>query len=268
MTAFKAIKFETKDNVARITLNRPEALNAFNEQMLLDLNQALDKIEQEKPPVQVVVITGTGRAFSAGRDLKELKATPPEKRNNWQQIIGPRTLYRIENLPQVVIAAINGIAFAGGLELAMACDIIIASETAQIGDRHANYGLSPGGWGGAERLVRLIGINRAKWYVLTGENIPIDEAVRLGLVNKAVPADKLESAVQEVVDKLLTKNPKALKAVKRMINYGVQTDLYTSLELEHYIGFTAVTSPESKEGLKAFSEKKKTIEFGGKKPKK
>ncbi len=252
---FQTIAFERTDLVARITLNRPAVLNAINDQMMLDLSQALDRIEKEEPPVRVVVITGAGRAFSAGVDLKELQARRGERRD-WQKAVGPRTLARIEHLPQIAIAAINGFALAGGLELAMCCDIIIASDTARIGDRHANYGLSPGGWGGSQRLTRLIGINRAKWYVLTGEDIPIEEAVRLGLVTKAVPADKLETTVQEVVDKLLSKNPRSIRAVKAMINHGVQTNLNTALELENYIGNTVHTSSETKEGLTAFSQKR------------
>jgi len=253
---FNTIIFERDDRVARITFNRPGALNAINEEVLTELNLALDRIEKEEPVVQLVVLAGKGRAFCAGRDLKESRTTPIEKRTDWQKWIGPRTLNRIENLPQPVIAAVHGFALAGGLEIAMCCDIVIATESAQIGDQHANWGMTPGGWGGAQRLLRQLGLRKAKEYVLTGDRIPIHEAQVLGLVNKVVPDDRLEEAVNEMVAKLLTKNPRALKVSKAMINHGAQTDLYTSLELEHYMGFVVDSSQETKEGLAAFAEKR------------
>lgn len=254
---FSTIIFERDDKVARITLNRPDAMNAVNEQMLLELNQALDKIEMEEPFVRLVVLTGKGKGFCAGRDLKENRAKPPEKRKDWQKWLGPRTLYRIENLGQPVIAGVHGFALAGGLEIAMCCDIVIVADNAQIGDQHANWGMVPGGWGGSQRLLRQLGFRKAKQYVLTGDRIPIDEAVRSGLVNMSVPADKLNGAVEDMVQKLITKNAMALKAGKAMINRGSQTDLYTSLELEHYMGLPVIASQETKEGLAAFVEKRK-----------
>ena len=164
----------------------------------------------------------------------------------------------IENLSKPVIAAINGLALAGGLEIVECCDIAIASEEARLGDQHANYGLVPGG-GSTQRLPRLIGIRKAKELLLTGDWISAKEAEAIGLVNKAVPANKLEEVVNELATKLAERSPMASKAIKFLVNRGMQTDLATALELEKGAVAHHSTSEDVAEGMRAFMEKRKPV---------
>jgi enoyl-CoA hydratase/carnithine racemase len=260
---FSTIILEKKEGVARITLNRPEKLNAINSQLISDLYSAIQDIERDDS-VRVVVITGSGRAFSAGADLEEigkLIESPVQLEmllREWR-----KTFDSIENLGKPVIAAINGMALAGGLELVMACDIAIASQDAKIGDQHANFGLIPGG-GNTQRLPRAIGARRAKYLILTGEWISADEAERIGLVNKVVPASELDNAVKEITDKLVEKSPMASRAIKFLVNRGIETDLATGLDLEIEMAALHIgTTEDSRIGIQAFKERKKPI-FKGK----
>jgi enoyl-CoA hydratase len=260
---FKDIRLEKKDGVATITLNRPDKLNAINPQIISELGKAADDIEGDDA-VRVVVITGAGRAFSAGADLEEvggLLKSPLELERflrAWR-----RSFDSIENLGKPVIAAINGMALAGGLELVMVCDLAIASEDARIGDQHANFGLIPGG-GNTQRLPRVLGSRKAKYLMLTGDWLSGAEAEEIGLVNKAVPANELDKAVKELADKLVEKSPLASRAIKFLANRGMETDLATGLDLEIEMAALHMgTTEDVKDGLKAFREKKKPI-FKGK----
>lgn len=259
--AFKTILLEKKEGIAKITLNRPEVLNAMNPEMLSELEEAVADIERDDS-VRAVIITGVGRAFSSGADLKAVKEVgdDPQQRfrftRRWHEVFNA-----VENLSKPVIAAINGFCLAGGLELVEVCDLAIASDKAVIGDQHANYGLVAGG-GGTQRLPRLIGVRKAKELLLTGDWLSPEEAERLGLVNKVVPADKLEETAQELAAKLAKKSPLASRTIKLLVNKGMQADLNTGLELEISAVIQHEGSEDVKEGIRAFEEKR-TPEFPG-----
>jgi enoyl-CoA hydratase/carnithine racemase len=256
---FDNIIFEKKAGVAKITLNRPDVLNALNAQTLQEIGASVENIENDSS-VRVVVITANGRAFCTGADLTGGGAS------DWSLVnflrLWNKVFNAIENLSMPVIAAINGMALAGGLELVMVCDLAIAGDNAKLSDQHANYGLVPGG-GASQRLPRLIGIRKAKELLYTGDRITPTEAERLGLVNKVVPADKLEEATNELAVKLAAKSPMALKTVKRLVSRGMDSSLDAGLEME-ILGATAHGSTEDMaEGLKAFIERRPPV-FPGK----
>jgi len=255
---FTNIILEKRNGIAKIILNRPQALNALDIDTHMELQAALRDIEEDEA-TRVVVITGSGRAFCAGADLKYINELlgNPQKMAAFGQLFHD-TYGMIENLSKPVIAAINGLALAGGIELLEACDIVIASEEARIGDQHANFGLVPGG-GGTQRLPRLIGIRKAKELLLTGDWISGKEAEAIGLVNKAVPAEKLEEAVNEMAQKLAERSPMASKTIKFLVNRGMQTDLYTGLELEKGALATHSATEDMVEGVSAFLEKRKPV---------
>ena len=198
---YRNIILEKKNRVAKITLNRAEELNAIDKQTHLELQAALKDIEED-PEARVVVITGAGRAFCAGADLKYAVSITdkPQELAAFGQLFYD-TYGMIENLGKPVIAMVNGMALAGGIELLEACDLAVAAEDARIADQHANFGLVPAG-GSTQRLPRQIGLKKAKELLLTGDWVTGKEAERLGLVNKAVPADKLEEETMKMAEKL------------------------------------------------------------------
>jgi len=253
--AFENVRYEKDGHIVKLVLNRPKALNAISQGVLDDLNAACEAIEQDKE-VRVVIITGEGRAFSAGADLKALKGSSETESTNdeflrfWHKVFN-----RFENLPVCTIAAINGFALAGGLELVMTCDLAILSEEAQIGDQHANFGLVAGG-GNTQRLPRAIGIRKAKEIMYSGDWISPQDALNFGLVNKVVPADKLEEETMALAGKLCEKSPVATATVKRLINNGMQVDLHSGLEMELSGVLMHFISDDCKEGLAAFNEKR------------
>ncbi len=254
---YKTILLERKPGWARIFLNRPEAMNAFNQDMRDELAAALKELEKDED-IRVIVITGKGRAFSAGADLKEIDSyggDPVRFQNeNSRSFHGLFNL--IEDLEKPVIAVLNGMTFAGGLELALACDIIIAAEDINVGDQHANFGLMPGG-GGTQRLPRVLGTKRALKFILTGEWLTGKEAERIGLVSQAVPASELESATEELVANLAAKSPLAAKWIKKLVYQGANMGLKEALELEVMTIALHFQSQDWKEGIAAFKEKRK-----------
>jgi enoyl-CoA hydratase/carnithine racemase len=256
---FKDIIFEKKGHVATITLNHPEKYNALSFNCYKELMQAFEDIEKDRE-VKVVVIKARGKAFCAGADLSDLGTLAGgQKESPLTEQAKPsgRGPYEvIENCTKPVIAAVQGMALAGGLELLLVCDIVIASEEARLGDQHANFGLVPGG-GATQRLPRLIGIRKAKELLFTGDWISPQEAERIGLVNKVVPADKLDEAVEELCRKLVNKSYEAASAVKRLVYEGMQTDLETGLGLERKAVAAHFSSETFKEGVKSFLEKRK-----------
>lgn len=256
---YRNIILEKKNGIAKITLNRPEVLNAMNREMILEIGHALEDAEKDNA-VRVVVITGSGRAFCVGVDLKFVRE---ELGSLWAQQeffrMGNRILMNaIENLGKPVIAAVNGFALAGGFELMLVCDLVIASEDALMGDQHINFGLvGPGG--STQRTPRIVGIRKAKEIILTGERLSANEAERIGLVNRVVPADELESATEDMAAKLADKSPVALKIAKTLINRALQTDLTTASELEVMSAIVNATSEDYQEGIRAFNEKRKPV---------
>jgi enoyl-CoA hydratase len=259
MNIFKTIIYEKKDSIAQITLNRPKALNAINRTMFMEIGQALDDAEQDDC-VRVVVLKGAGRAFCAGVDLKfaseELKTLQDQQ--DLFRLGNKLTLEKMEGLSKPVIAQIHGLCLAGGFELMMATDIVIAAEDAKIGDQHVNVGLFGGG-GCVYRLALLVGMRKAKEIVLTGKHISGMEAASIGLVNLAVPIDKLDSAVAEMSCELASKSPIALKLSKWYINRVSMIDADTRLELAIMYCLVGSTSEDKEEGMRAFLEKRKPV---------
>lgn len=250
----QTLELRIEGSLATITLNRPKALNAINLMMIGELELAVRQIRDD-PGVRVVVITGAGdKAFAAGADITEFKAMSPI--DAWMFVQRLQRLFlEIERLPKPVIAAINGYALGGGCELMMACDIVYASDAAKIGQPEINLGIIPGA-GGTQRLARLIGKQRAKELVLTGEMIGVREAWGLGLLNKVVPADQLMVEVRKLADKLATKGPLAVKAAKEAIEDGYDMALERALTHEAQLFALCFATEDKAEGVNAFLEKR------------
>ncbi len=251
---FQTIIYEKKDNVAWITFNRPDKLNAQNQTLMSEVIAALEQAKGDDE-VQVIVFTGAGdRAFSAGADISMFMEWTPISVVNWTKATKrPYTLIR--QIPKPVIAMVNGLALGGGCEIAMACDIIIASENARFGQPEINVGVIPGG-AGTQMLPRLVGEKKAKEMILTGDPISAEEALRLGLVNKVVPADKLREAVDEVIKKLKSKSPAILKFAKLAVNKSLETPLSVGIDCEADLFALCFGTQDQKEGAKAFLEKR------------
>jgi len=254
---FKYIIYEKNEGVATITLNRPEALNAFSKEVVEEILHALEDIETDEA-VRVVVLTGAGeKAFSAGADIKAMVGMTALKARELS-FMGEKLCVGLENLEKPVIAAINGYALGGGLEVAMSCDLRIAAENAKMGQTEINIGLIPG-WGGTQRLTRLVGMTKAKELVFTGRIIDAKTAEQIGIVNMVVPADKFRETVGQFAKDLVSKAPVALKVAKALINKGSDIGLESALALERE-GFGVVGSSEDlKEGVSAFTEKRKPV---------
>jgi enoyl-CoA hydratase len=254
---FNEIIFKKEDEVAHITLNRPQVMNSLSPKTISEIMAVCNEIEEDNS-LKIVVIDAKGNAFCAGVDLKfikELSSSLPKYRVFIQSLFGMYN--RIEQLTKPVIGVAQGLALAGGLELLNVCDIVIASEDAQFGDQHANFGQISG----TQRLSRIVGVRRAKEIMLTGRWLSATEAERIGLINQVVPSDKLEESVKEMVDRL-TKNKSELVArrTKSLVNNGIQVSLSVGLELEAQVtSYHFVNSYDAKEGLKAFEERRKPV---------
>jgi len=247
--------YEKEDGVATITINRPEALNALNREVILELMRELEDAEND-PNVRVVVVTGAGeKAFSAGADVKALAELNPLEARELSQL-GHELCRRIEGLGKPVIAAINGYALGGGLELAMACDIRIASENARFGQPEVNLGLLPG-WGGTQRLPRLVGAGIAKELIFTGKIIDARTAERIGLVNAVIPPERFRSEVRKLASEIAGKPPIALKLAKDLINRGLNASLESALAHEAEAFGLVASTEDFREGTRAFLEKRK-----------
>ncbi|CCC81673.1 3-hydroxyacyl-CoA dehydrogenase/enoyl-CoA hydratase family protein [Thermoproteus tenax] len=239
-----------------IVLNRPERLNAINQKMVEELSSALDEISRmDFERARAVIITGTGRAFSAGADITGFVGTTPLLAYKLSRGLHEIT-EKIEKLDRPVICALNGYTLGGGLELALACDIRIASETAILGQPEVNIGLFPGG-GGTQRLARLVGLARAKELIFTGDNISAKDAERIGLVNKVVPPERLEQEARSLALKLAEKPPIALAMAKYSINYGYEAPLWAALDLEAAHFGIVFSTEDLYEGVSAFLQKRK-----------
>lgn len=253
---FETIDLQIQSHVAWLALNRPDALNALSREMLVELAAALDQVEQAGPDaVRVLVVTGRGRAFCAGADLQSVAASAGTQGPSMPQAI-QAFLRRLRKLPLPVIAAVNGIAMGGGLELAMHCDFIVASDSARIADAHANVGVLPGA-GGAALLPRLVGPAFAKYMVFSGESVPAAELHRLGLIVKLFTPDELEPGTRALAARLAQKSPLGLSRMKRLIDDGLeQANLDTALAMEITANELHAHSHDYAEGLAAFREKR------------
>lgn len=257
------VKFEQRGAVAWITLHRPEAMNSLTPQLGQELGHALTRAEADES-MRALVITGANPAFCAGADLKFVGAGSESSFNN---ALGrflddlSVVLNRIEASPLPTIAAVNGLALAGGLELVLCCDLVIAAESARIGDAHANYGLLPGG-GGSVRLPRKIGPTRAKYLLYTGEFLPAADLVDCGLVNQVVPDDALGSTVQTLAEKIAAKSPLSIARVKQLVADGAQQPVHSALRQEINTLMVHSHSHDMREGLAAFNEKREPVFTG------
>lgn len=255
--SYQYLTYEKSEGIAIITLNRPEALNAWSKELTQEFLNAMEDARKDEN-VKVVVITGAGeKAFSAGADIKAMKGMTALKARELSNM-GYKICNAIESIEKPVIAAINGYALGGGMEVSMACDFRIASDKARMGQTEINIGLIPG-WGGTQRLTRLVGRACAKELVYTGKIIDADTAFQLGLLNKVVPAEELQKTVKEFAHELAGKAPVAMKVAKALIDKGADIDLESALALERE-GFGVVASSEDlQEGVLAFTEKRKPM---------
>lgn len=258
---FKYTIYEKSEGIATITLNRPEALNAFSKEVIEEVLTAIEDIKVDET-IRVVVLTGAGeKAFSAGADIKAMKGINALKARELS-LMGEKLCVSLENLEKPVIAALNGYALGGGLEVAMSCDLRIASENSRMGQTEINIGLIPG-WGGTQRLTRLIGPTKTKEMVFTGKMIDAKTAEQLGIINMVVPADKFRETVHAFALDLAQKAPIAIRIAKALINKGAEIGIDSALALERE-GFGVVASTEDlQEGVTAFAEKRKPT-FKGK----
>lgn len=254
------VEFEKQENIAVLTLNRPEAMNAMSKGLLDTLNAHITAINNDKS-IHCTIITGSKqKAFCAGADLKERKGMTEEQVIEAVSYIG-HTVTNIENMKMPVIAVLNGAAFGGGLELALGCDIRIAADHVKTGLTETSLAIIPGA-GGTQRLTRLIGIGKAKKLIFTAKPVTAGEALELGLVEQVISGDHLLDEAMEMA-KLIAKNgPVALTQAKTAINRGFQTDITTGLAIEHLCYRETIPTEDRIEGLQAFKEKRKPVYQG------
>lgn len=245
---------EVRNRSLWIRLNRPDAMNSLTPEVLHAIDKGLDQA-LESTDVMTVVLTGTGRAFCAGADLKYVRGQLGENGTNAFLAGVLRTMSRLDRFPKPVIASLNGITLAGGLELVLCCDLVIAAQSAKIGDAHANYGLLPGG-GGSVRLPRVIGPTRAKYLLYTGEFVSAEDMREAGLVNQVVDDSQLDAATQKVADTIATKSPLGLQRMKALVDDGLEQPEDTALRLELLASEVHAFSADLQEGLEAFQGKR------------
>lgn len=258
---YENLLVSVSDRIATITVNRPKSLNALTPSTMRELSAALEQIAARED-VGVALLTGAGeKAFVAGADISEMRHMTAVQAMEFS-LYGQGVLERIERLPQPVIGVINGYALGGGCELAMACDLLIAADTARFGQPEVNLGIIPGN-GGTQRLPRLVGRNLAKEMVLTGEMISAQRAYEIGLVNRVVPRAELMNAAREMADRILSKGPVAVRTAKLAMNRGLDMDLSNACALESSIFAVGFSTADRAEGMAAFLEKRKAV-FTGK----
>ncbi len=257
---YETILYQKQDRIATIVMNRPEKMNAMNTKMLLELGEALRAAEGDSEVVAVVLRGAGSKAFSAGADISEMREGSPWTMRGYN-MTWIELFRQIEMLRKPVIAVVRGYALAGGFEISLACDMVMATEDAKFGMAEINIGILPGA-GGPQRLTRVMSRNKAKEILMTGDMISAAEAHSLGLVNHVFPVESLEEELQKFLDKIRSKGPLALAAVKAAVNLGAELDmdkgiLYTLNEYLMLFG-----TEDQREGMKAFFEKRKP-EFKG-----
>jgi enoyl-CoA hydratase len=256
--AYQYLLIDREDGIAVLTINRPDKYNALNVDVVTELSEVMDELGADDD-VRAVVITGAGdKAFISGADIGTLQSMKTFKDASVHSQQGQAVMHKVENLPKPVIAAINGYALGGGLELAMACDIRLASDTARMGQPESNLGLSPG-YGGTQRLPRLVGKGMAKLLILSGDMIDAQEALRIGLVQKVVPQGELLSEAKALAKKMAAKSLVSLAACKEAINFGLEVDLPSGLHIESLKFGSLATTEDYHEGTTAFLEKREPV---------
>ena len=249
------ILLEKKGNVAIATIDRPKALNALNSEVLNDLNTLVDAVNAD-PEIRVLILTGSGeKAFVAGADIGEMSSLTKAEGEAFGKK-GNDVFRRIETLPIPTIAAVNGYALGGGCELSMACDIRICADTAVFGQPETGLGITPG-FGGTQRLARLIGPGMAKQLIYSARNIKADEALRIGLVNAVYPAEELMAAAEKLAETIARNAPIAVRACKKAINEGLEQPMDEAIVLEEKLFGSCFETEDQKEGMGAFLEKRK-----------
>ncbi len=254
---YKNIIYEKKGEIGIITINRPDVLNALNAETINELKCVFKEIKVDKQ-VRVIIITGSGeKAFVAGADIKELSTKTPLTAKE-TALIGQEMLEELEGMGKPSIAAINGFALGGGCELALACTFRIASEKAKLGQPEVKLGLIPG-YGGTQRLARLVGMSRALMLILTGDHISAEEAYRIGLVDKVVPKENLLEEAEALGKKILAQAPVAIEFALRAVRHGMQMTLKEGLNLEATLFGLIYATEDRVEGLNAFLQKRAPI---------
>lgn len=252
--SFENLLLEIVDSTATITINRPAALNALNEEVLVELGTVFAELGEDDS-VQCVILTGSGsKAFVAGADIAAMQPLDAVSAGQFAGL-GHDLLNTIESFPKPVIAAVNGFALGGGCELAMACDIRLAAENARFGQPEVNLGVIPG-FGGTLRLARLVGKGRAKELIFTGDMIDAAEAYRIGLANKVVAAEDLLSVAREMATKIASKGPVAVRFAKEIVDSGLEMDLERAGRFEANLFGLCFATADQKEGMQAFLEKR------------
>ncbi|MBN1233705.1 MAG: enoyl-CoA hydratase/isomerase family protein [Candidatus Coatesbacteria bacterium] len=250
---YQFIKVELSDGIAIVTIDRQEALNALNSEVLSSLHKVFYELAKESN-LKAVILTGAGKSFVAGADIKEMTDYNPVQARAFS-LRGQSIFNQIEDFPKPVIAAVNGFALGGGCELAMSCDFRIASDKAKLGQPEVNLGVTPG-FGGTQRLARLVGRSIAKYLLFTGEIIKADRALQIGLVDEVIEAEKLMERCMEIAKIIAKKGSISVSYCKRAINKGIEIDLNTALGYEAELFAETFATFDQKEGMKAFAEKR------------
>lgn len=250
---YENIKFEVKDAIGYITIDRPKALNALNEDVLNELYDAFSKVEADEA-VRCVILTGEGKAFVAGADIAQMSQMNALEGRN-MMILGHKLMNYMEAIEKPIIAAVNGFALGGGCELSMACDIRIASTKAKFGQPEVGLGIIPG-FGGTQRLSRLVGKGMAKYLIMTANMIGADEAYRIGLVEQIAEPEALMEAAEKVANTIISKAPIAVATAKAAINHGYDMDMKSASKFEIETFTAAFGSEDKTEGMAAFLNKR------------
>lgn len=254
--AYQYLLLDREDGIAVLTINRPDKYNALNEEVVAEISSAMDELAADDE-VRVVIITGAGeKAFVSGADIGVLQSFQTSRAGFAHSQRGQAVMDKVESLPKPVIAAINGYALGGGLELAMACDVRVASDNARMGQPETTIGVSMG-YGGSQRLPRLVGKGMAKLLVLTGGMIDAQEALRIGLVQKVVPQAELLNEAKALAAKMAANAPLSLAAAKEAVNMGLEVDLRSGLYIESLKFGSLCPTEDYREGTTAFLEKRK-----------
>ncbi|HJB56561.1 MAG TPA: enoyl-CoA hydratase/isomerase family protein [Candidatus Flavonifractor intestinipullorum] len=250
---YQTLRYEVEDQIAVLTINRPEALNALNGQVIGELEEAVSAVEADRS-LKALIITGEGRSFVAGADIGAQAPLDVDGGRRWGQR-GSALFRRIEKLEIPTIAAVNGFALGGGCELALACDIILASEKAKFGQPEVGLGITPG-FSGTQRLPRRVGVGKAKELIYTGKMIKADEALRIGLANEVYPPEELMEQAKSLAKTIAGNAPIAVRYAKAAIDRGLQTDIDSGIAVENELFAMCFATADQKEGMQAFLDKR------------
>lgn len=260
--AYENVLYSAENGIATVTINRPKALNALNQATVTELKDVFGKIAVDKS-IRAVIITGAGeKSFVAGADITEMATKNAAEGRDWGAY-GQSLMTEIENLPQPVIAAVNGFALGGGCELSCACDIRLAAENAKFGQPEVGLGITPG-FGGTQRLTRVVGRGYAKQLIYTADMIDAEKAKEIGLVNEVYPKAELMDAAKKLAEKIAGNAPVAVQLSKAAINRGINCDVITGIAYEAEVFGLCFSTADQKEGMDAFVNKRKHAPYQGK----